>query len=88
MMILHPAGANGVALKSNWPLIMEYADNFGWIFDFWSMLSVITACGSSRSQSFDGYVGSVPLRIEIKWALNVLIARSAGLSLWSPGDTS
>ena len=60
----------------------------GCSLDLARKLRVITACGMSRSHPFGGNAVSVPLRMEMKCALNVLIARSARLSRWSPGDTN
>ena len=64
--MLHPAGANGVALKSKLPLMMEYADSLGCIWDRLRKLRVIIAWGMRRSHPVAGKHGSVPDKMEIK----------------------
>jgi hypothetical protein len=41
---LHPGGASGALLKSNFPHTCWYADNFGFIREGLHIFNVITAC--------------------------------------------
>lgn len=50
--------------------------------------NVSSAWGIRRSQPLGGKLGSVALRVEMKWFLKLWIARSAKLVRWSPGEAS
>jgi hypothetical protein len=50
-------------------------------------LRVSSAWGRRRSQRSGGKEMWVEARVEMKWFLNVLIARSQGLARWLAGGT-
>ena len=86
--ILVPGGAMGVRLKSKGPSNMVWADIFGFRRAGRNMLSVVVACGMSRSQRWVGKVGSVLQSPAIKWFFHVRMARSAALRRCMCGGTS
>ena len=78
-MTFVPRGARGVLLKSKLPKSWLYAESLGFSLEGRNMLSVATACGIRQHLRWGGKRSSVPFKMEMKWLLNVLIARSARL---------
>ena len=88
IIILQPMGPNGVAVKSNAPLKYSHADMLGLSVACRMRLIVGSVVYKRLSHINLGKVGSTPSSTEIKYALNVLIARSAIYFLWTFGGTS
>ena len=56
-----------------------YAESLGVLLEVSNRFRVMVACGSRRSHSWDGYLGSVAQRPAIEWSLKALMALSAVL---------
>ncbi len=63
-MTLHPGGSIGVESKLNGPLKCSHAEMCEYCSDCRRRLTVILACGRSRSHLFMGKAGSVAANIE------------------------
>ena len=87
-MTFVPGGANGVALKSNWPWIWACAERVGFILGGRRRFNVTMAWGNIRHHKWRGKslcVDTIPV---MKWFLNVCIDLSAAFRWWRCGGTS
>lgn len=80
MVALVPMGHHGTLLKSWTPSRTWYADTFGWTLEVRSMFRESCACGINLDQIAAGQCLSMVQNPEIRWFLNVWMARSAAFT--------
>ena len=74
-----PGAAMGVLLYSEFPFNFAYAEIFGFSLEGQSKFNAISVRSKRWYQFCMGESGSIDQSPAMKWSLNVLIARSAGL---------
>ena len=76
IIICVPGGGIGVVMWFNSPWSWAYPDNFGFMHNFWSKLSLRLTCGRSQHHRCSGNSVWVLANPEIKCSLKFRMARS------------
>ena len=87
-IICVPGGTRGLALQLNSPCSWAYPDNFGFMCNFRSKLSMRLTCGRTQHHKCSGKSLWVLDNLEMKCSLKFRMARSAEFLRWMWGGTN